>query len=105
MYCSRSKSNGVEELIRDHLADVGKLADEFAAVWEAGPKPKRPAQCTTSGKYGDLFQRVLRGQASHVDHWTAGAYLAAKRYGKQGAAMALAIQGHHAGLQQGCQAF
>jgi len=48
------------------------------------------------GKYGDLFQRRLKGEESGLDHWSAGAWVALKY---RCAAAALAIQGHHIGLQ------
>jgi CRISPR-associated helicase Cas3/CRISPR-associated endonuclease Cas3-HD len=48
------------------------------------------------GKFGDLFQARLRGEESGLDHWSAGAWVALEH---QCAAAALAIQGHHIGLQ------
>jgi CRISPR-associated helicase Cas3/CRISPR-associated endonuclease Cas3-HD len=51
------------------------------------------------GKYGDRFQARLRGQDSGLDHWSIGAWLALRQH--QAVAAALAIQGHHVGLQRG----
>jgi CRISPR-associated endonuclease/helicase Cas3 len=102
VYYSRSQSRGVRELVRDHLADVGTLAGSFADVWGSAAEAQAAGHLHDLGKYGDLFQKVLEHKASHVDHWTAGAYLAAKRYRISGAAMALAIAGHHTGLGRGC---
>jgi CRISPR-associated endonuclease/helicase Cas3 len=51
------------------------------------------------GKYGDLFQARLRGEARGIDHWSAGAAEALRRYKHAGIAAALAVQGHHCGLQ------
>jgi CRISPR-associated endonuclease/helicase Cas3 len=48
------------------------------------------------GKYADSFQARLRGEGSGLDHWSIGA-VAALEYHAAGAA--LAIQGHHIGLQ------
>ncbi len=48
------------------------------------------------GKFGDLFQARLRGEESGLDHWSAGAWVALEQ---KCAAAALAIQGHHIGLQ------
>ena len=48
------------------------------------------------GKFGDLFQARLRGEESGLDHWSAGAWVALEH---KCAAAALAIQGHHIGLQ------
>ena len=52
------------------------------------------------GKYGTRFQARLRGTETHIDHWSAGA-LEAALAGQSGFAAALAIQGHHIGLQRG----
>jgi CRISPR-associated helicase Cas3/CRISPR-associated endonuclease Cas3-HD len=52
------------------------------------------------GKYGELFQRRLEGLERGIDHWSAGAWAALTKYRHQGIAAALAIQGHHLGLQQ-----
>ncbi len=51
------------------------------------------------GKYGKLFQKRLRGEEKGIDHWSAGAWVALKEYKEKGIAPALAIQGHHVGLQ------
>lgn len=48
------------------------------------------------GKFGNLFQARLRGEESGLDHWSAGAWVALEH---KCAAAALAIQGHHIGLQ------
>lgn len=50
------------------------------------------------GKYGDRFQSRLRGQDSGLDHWSQGAWLALLEC--KAIAAALAIQGHHVGLQR-----
>jgi CRISPR-associated helicase Cas3/CRISPR-associated endonuclease Cas3-HD len=51
------------------------------------------------GKYGDLFQARLRGEVSGLDHWSTGAWVALSEY--HAVAAALAVQGHHIGLQRG----
>jgi CRISPR-associated helicase Cas3 len=51
------------------------------------------------GKYGDLFQRRLEGQESGLDHWSIGASVCLEKYQREGITPALAIQGHHLGLQ------
>lgn len=49
------------------------------------------------GKYGDSFQARLRGDETGVDHWSIGALEAFQSFKALGAA--LAIEGHHVGLQ------
>ena len=51
------------------------------------------------GKYGDRFQLRLQGKDSGLDHWSQGASLALSQF--QAVAAALAIEGHHIGLQRG----
>ncbi|MGH8593875.1 MAG: hypothetical protein ACREX9_07345 [Gammaproteobacteria bacterium] len=51
------------------------------------------------GKYGDLFQARLRGEAQGIDHWSLGAWVALKYH--HAVAAALAIEGHPVGLQAG----
>jgi CRISPR-associated helicase Cas3/CRISPR-associated endonuclease Cas3-HD len=51
------------------------------------------------GKYADRFQRRLEGKESGLDHWSQGAWIALSKY--KSVAAALAIQGHHIGLQRG----
>ncbi|MEW6521265.1 MAG: CRISPR-associated endonuclease Cas3'' [Thermodesulfobacteriota bacterium] len=84
---------------KDHLADVAKLAEEFAgkAWWK--DEAALAGLLHDLGKYGDLFQARLRGEEKSLDHWSSGAWLALADYQAVGAA--LAIQGHHIGLQQG----
>lgn len=52
------------------------------------------------GKYTAEFDKRLRGGPS-VDHATAGAKIAAERWGAAGKLMAFCIAGHHAGLANG----
>lgn len=49
------------------------------------------------GKYGNFFQRRLEGKEQGLDHWSQGAWLACVEH--RSVAAALAIQGHHIGLQ------
>jgi CRISPR-associated helicase Cas3/CRISPR-associated endonuclease Cas3-HD len=50
------------------------------------------------GKYGDRFQARLRGEDKGLDHWSQGAWVALTEH--RAIAAALAIQGHHVGLQR-----
>jgi CRISPR-associated endonuclease/helicase Cas3 len=60
------------------------------------PRPGLAGLLHDLGKYGDLFQRRLEGKEKGLDHWSAGAWTALEQ---RCAAAALAVQGHHIGLQ------
>jgi CRISPR-associated endonuclease/helicase Cas3 len=85
--------------IKEHLIDVTKNAYKFAgrALWRN--EAALAGQLHDLGKYADLFQARLRGEEGGLDHWSAGAWVALKDF--QSVAAALAVQGHHIGLQQG----
>lgn len=85
--------------IREHLGGVHDLAIRFAVDLGLADFVALAAWLHDLGKYGDLFQRRLRNLESGIDHWTAGAYVALSRFACVEAA--LAIQGHHVGLQAG----
>lgn len=55
--------------------------------------------CHDLGKLGSLFQQRLDGLVSGVDHSSAGAHLVLKEF--KNLPTAVAIQGHHIGLQSG----
>ncbi len=98
-YAHSANRAGQWHRLSDHLEAVGRLARVFAnaAPWreEAGLAGAQH----DLGKYGDRFQNRLHGQESGLDHWSLGAWLALKKH--QAVAAALAIQGHHIGLQRG----
>jgi len=94
-------AGGHPEPLRVHLARVAELAGVFASVFGEQPRAVAAGLLHDLGKYGSLFQQVLEGKASHVDHWSAGAWIALMRYRQAGVPIALSIQGHHLGLQRG----
>lgn len=83
--------------LREHLSCVAGLAAAFAATLPWQSEVTLAALLHDLGKYGDLFQRRLDGLESGLDHWSAGAFVAAANFGSLAAA--LAIEGHHIGLQ------
>ena len=93
-------ASGKPEPLRTHLQDVGRRAGEFAGPFEAAGEAWIAGLLHDLGKYGDLFQRRLQGKEHGIDHWSVGAWVAFETYRTQGIAAALAIQGHHIGLQQ-----
>lgn len=88
---------GRKDLLRNHLESVSALAGRYAEALEATADAKLAGLLHDLGKYGDLFQRRLQHKEHGVDHWSLGAWVALTRYGRDAAA--LAIQGHHTGLQ------
>ena len=89
-----------KHLLKDHLKSVSMLIGEFCKEIDL-PLTDEASFCGQLhdlGKYADLFQARLRGEVSGLDHWSSGAWLALEN---QSVASALAIQGHHIGLQKG----
>ena len=94
---SRNKA-GIKHHLSDHLSSVSKLAGEFLADTLLADEAALAGLLHDLGKYGDLFQARLKGEAQGIDHWSLGAWLALSKEFKAIAA-ALAIEGHHIGLQ------
>ena len=100
-YAHSAKRAEKWEPLAKHLRNVSKRAAEYARAFGAEEEAGLAGLLHDLGKYGDLFQRRLRGEIHGIDHWSAGAWQALRKYKKRGAALALAIQGHHLGLQKG----
>lgn len=88
-----------KHLLEDHLSSVSELVRCFSKGLSWTEEAVLAGQLHDLGKYGDLFQARLRGEVSGLDHWSTGAWMALVEY--HSIAGALAIQGHHIGLQQG----
>lgn len=100
-YLSHSKNQfGRVSLLKDHLQDVARRAGEYAAAFSASDEARLAGLLHDLGKYGDFFKRRLEGKEHGIDHWSMGAWAALSQYKQNGVAIALAIQGHHLGLQQ-----
>lgn len=89
------------EPLADHLALVAKRAADLAFPFGAQEEARAAGLLHDLGKYGDLFQRRLRGLESGIDHWSVGAWAALLRLREAGRGVALAVHGHHTGLQGG----
>ncbi|MBX3334653.1 MAG: CRISPR-associated helicase Cas3' [Nitrospira sp.] len=83
--------------LTDHLGSVAELAGEFMQGHRAFEEARLAGLLHDLGKYGDLFQARLRGEVQGLDHWSQGAWFALQK--RKAIAAALAIQGHHIGLQ------
>lgn len=87
----------------DHLQSVALCAEKFAEKTSWSSEARLAGLIHDLGKYADTFQSRLRGEESGLDHWSSGAWVTLKEY--HSVAAALAIQGHHIGLQQGSKQF
>jgi CRISPR-associated helicase Cas3/CRISPR-associated endonuclease Cas3-HD len=85
--------------LKEHLESVAERAGEFAAVFDADQEARIAGLLHDLGKYSELFQARLRGEVHGLDHWSIGAWATLTQYKASAVAAALAIQGHHAGLQ------
>ena len=85
--------------LAQHLTGVANLSGEFAGNIPWHDEVRLAGLLHDLGKYADRFQARLQGQDSGLDHWSQGAWLALSEH--RSIAAALAIQGHHIGLQQG----
>lgn len=83
--------------LKNHLASVAKRSSEFLQGLKGQEEARLAGMLHDLGKYGELFQKRLRGEERGLDHWSQGAWLSLMKWKAVGAA--LAIQGHHIGLQ------
>lgn len=97
-FFAHSKNSADQQhLLADHLKSVGKIVDCFTRELSWNEEAVLSGQLHDLGKYGDLFQLRLQGKAHGIDHWSAGAWLSIVEH--RSIAAALAIEGHHIGLQ------
>ena len=98
-YAHSANAHGQLHALKRHLTAVGKIAGEAAGNARWAAEAALAGRLHDLGKYGDRFQARLRGEESGLDHWSAGAFVAASDQSLQALAAALAIEGHHIGLQ------
>jgi len=84
--------------LAEHLKSVGNIAHGFAGLANWASEVKLAGLLHDLGKYGDRFQARLQGKDQGLDHWSQGAWVALAEH--RAIAAALAIQGHHVGLQR-----
>ena len=91
---------GVCELLRDHLLRVAELAQRFAEPFSAAEQAYAAGLLHDLGKYGERFQKYICDQERRGgNHAAPGAILAAHRFGRAGLFPAVAIEGHHGGIE------
>lgn len=98
IYAHSANANGDWHPLAEHLLCVSRLATKFAANASWGDEAALAGLLHDLGKYADRFQARLRGLDSGLDHWSQGAWVALAEH--RAIAAALAIQGHHVGLQR-----
>ena len=86
-------------LLKEHLTAVSKLAFIHSGRAPWADEATLAGLLHDLGKYADRFQARLVGKDSGLDHWSQGAWIAVSKH--RAVAAALAIQGHHVGLQRG----
>lgn len=96
-YAHSANKVGKKHDLKDHLSSVGTIIREFLPSSHITDEASLAGLLHDFGKYGDLFQDRLKGKAQGIDHWSLGAWLALFEF--KSIAAALAIEGHHIGLQ------
>lgn len=98
-YAHSENPVGHWQTMEEHTREVTRLAGDNAAPFGERDKAELTGTIHDIGKYGDSFNRRLLGLESGLDHWSPGAWMAFAEYRLPD--VALAVQGHHIGLQAG----
>jgi len=94
---------GLWHALSEHLRCVGESSRRFASSAPWADEAALAGLLHDLGKYADRFQARLKGKDHGLDHWSQGAWIALSNH--RTVAAALAIQGHHIGLQRGASQF
>ncbi len=87
------------QLLHDHLSKVAKISSDFAGDFNASEFAYAGGLLHDLGKYSSEFQKRLEGAKIHVDHATAGAREAERKYHTAySRILEYVITGHHGGL-------
>ncbi len=97
-FAHSANSHDQKHPLAEHLNSVGNIANSFAGLANWASEVKLAGLLHDLGKYGDRFQARLQGKDQGLDHWSQGAWVALAEH--RAIAAALAIQGHHVGLQR-----
>lgn len=96
-FAHSANSVGKWHFLSEHLKSVSQRAREFSGAQPWADEAGLAGLLHDLGKYGDRFQARLQGKDQGLDHWSQGAWVALTEH--RAIAAALAIQGHHVGLQ------
>lgn len=98
MYIGHRRKQGEYQALREHLANVSKLAGRFGATFQSEAHAQRIGTLHDAGKYSAAAQRRMADpeHTPKVDHSTAGATIALEHCKDYPGA--LAIAGHHGGM-------
>jgi CRISPR-associated endonuclease/helicase Cas3 len=97
-------ARGAQQTVVEHLKETAQRARENADKFGAGQIAYLAGLLHDFGKFGVLFQEVLRKRASHIDHAMPGAILALRLNQIPRSVridIAVAIAAHHGGLTSG----
>lgn len=97
-FAHSANGHGDWHRLAEHLTSVSMIAKEFLQGQNGAEEAALAGLLHDLGKYGDRFQARLHGKDQGLDHWSQGAWVALAEHGA--IAAALAIQGHHIGLQR-----
>ena len=93
------------QLLIDHLTETSELMEEYCSKFTCPEIGRVCGLLHDIGKYSPEFQRRVRGDSIHVDHATAGAFVAQKIAETEPIVSKIAysllsyvIAGHHTGL-------
>ncbi|MGN7612586.1 CRISPR-associated helicase Cas3' [Magnetococcales bacterium HHB-1] len=84
--------------LKTHLLSVARLSRQFGEAGDFSEEAYLAGLLHDLGKYGERFQKRLRGEGRRVNHWSSGALVAAKHFNSP--AVGMAIESHHLGLSR-----
>jgi CRISPR-associated endonuclease/helicase Cas3 len=100
-YFAHSADGGDWQLLSEHLRGVAELAQDRAAKFGAGEWGRVAGLLHDFGKSSSAFQARLRGSGRAIDHSTAGAVEACRRWLQLARPLQFVVAGHHTGLADG----
>ena len=99
-YAKSKNAQGHQETVQTHLQNVADLAKKFGTSCGLDPAARLAGQTHDFGKYTLLFQDVIKGIRTGIDHAMGGACFLENVYkGSAGIRPVIeAVNGHHDGL-------
>ncbi len=92
-------SDGISESLVEHLSTVAHRCRQLGKPLKIEEEAFCCGLLHDLGKLGKPFQERLQGKRRRVNHWSFGAHKAIDSLKRNGAASAIAINGHHTGLE------